>query len=265
MTDPNEVPDYLSLLRLDGKSVVVLGAGQGIGRQTSHALAQAGAQCICVDLDAGLAEAVADEVGGVALVGDATKRPEVERLFAEAAARPGGFHAVVDIIGMARFKMLVDMDDADLAWQYDIVLGHAILALQVAGPMLVENGGGAFTFIASASAGPSGAANHAIYGAMKAGLMSLVRSMAVELGPSGIRVNAIAPGVVFTPRIGAMLGEEGRQRNADAAPLGRVALPSDIAAGLLFLTSDLASYVTGQTLSVDGGMGSVFPYPPPPL
>ena len=172
---------------------------------------------------------------------------------------------MVDIIGMARFKLLSDMDDVDLAWQYDIVLGHAILALQVAGPLLAAQGGGAFSFVSSASGGPTGAANHAVYGAMKAGLISLVRSMAVEYGPSGVRVNSVAPGAVRTPRVGGMLGEAGVQRNAEATPLGRMALPSDIAAALLFLTSDLASYVTGQTLLVDGGVACKFPYPPPPV
>jgi NAD(P)-dependent dehydrogenase (short-subunit alcohol dehydrogenase family) len=264
MTDPGEVPDYPSLLRLDGTGVVILGAGQGIGRQASHALAQAGARCMCVDLNGDLAHEVASEVGGIALVGDATKRDEAERLFAEATAQPGGFGAVVDIIGMARFKPLSEMGDADLSWQYDIVLGHAILALQVAGPLLAARGGGAFSFVSSASGGPTGAADHAVYGAMKAGLISLVRSMAVEYGPSGVRVNSVAPGAVRTPRVAGMLGEDGVQRNAEATPLGRMALPSDIAAALLFLTSNMASYVTGQTLLVDGGVACKFPYPPPP-
>jgi NAD(P)-dependent dehydrogenase (short-subunit alcohol dehydrogenase family) len=93
--------------------------------------------------------------------------------------------------------------------------------------------------------------------------MALVKSAAVELGPSGIRVNAVAPGVVWTPRVSAYLGDDGRRRNSENAPLRRVALPEDIAAALLFLASDLAGYVTGQTLVVDGGVGAKFPYPMP--
>ena len=115
-------------------------------------------------------------------------------------------------------------------------------------------------FVASVS-GLTSAPQHAAYGAFKAGLMALVRSGAVELGPLGIRVNAVAPGVVWTPRVSAYLGEEGRKQNAANVPLGRVAQPSDIAAGLLFFASDLASFVTGQTLTVDGGVGAKFPYP----
>ncbi|MGB8943598.1 MAG: SDR family oxidoreductase, partial [Streptomyces sp.] len=102
---------------------------------------------------------------------------------------------------------------------------------------------------------------HAAYGAAKAGLISLVRSAAVEYGPRGVRVNAVAPGVVWTPRVAGLIGEEGRVRNARNAPLDRVAETSDIASALLFFASPLSSYVTGQTLVVDGGVGVKFPYP----
>jgi NAD(P)-dependent dehydrogenase (short-subunit alcohol dehydrogenase family) len=114
--------------------------------------------------------------------------------------------------------------------------------------------------VASVS-GLTSAPRHAAYGAAKAGLMALVRSAAVELGPAGVRVNAVAPGVVWTPRVSAFLGEDGRARNVANTPLRRVALPADIAAALLFLSSDLAGYVSGQTLIVDGGVAAKFPYP----
>ncbi|MER5416480.1 SDR family oxidoreductase [Streptomyces virginiae] len=91
--------------------------------------------------------------------------------------------------------------------------------------------------------------------------MALVRSAAVEPGPSGVRVNAVAPGVVRTPRVAAPLGTEGRRRTTGNAPPGRVAETADIAAALHFLASPLSSYVTGQTLVVDGGVGVKFPYP----
>ena len=94
-------------------------------------------------------------------------------------------------------------------------------------------------------------------------MISLVRSAAEELGPSNIRVNAVAPGVVWTPRVSALLGDAGRERNSANAPLRRVALPANIASALLFLSCDLSAYVTGQTLIVDGGVGVKFPYPMP--
>jgi NAD(P)-dependent dehydrogenase (short-subunit alcohol dehydrogenase family) len=127
---------------------------------------------------------------------------------------------------------------------------------------MAATGGGSMVFVASVS-GLQSAPMHSAYGVAKAGLMSLVRSAAVELGPRNIRVNAVAPGVVWTPRVSGYLGEEGRQKNAENAPLRRVALPADIASAILFLTSDLSSYVTGQTLVVDGGVTAKFGWPMP--
>ncbi len=138
-------------------------------------------------------------------------------------------------------------------------LRHAFLAMQYGAKAMAETGG-TMVFVASVS-GITSAPRHAAYGAAKAGLMSLVRTGAVELGPLGIRVNAVAPGVVWTPRVSGYLGDEGKARNSENSPLRRVALPQDIASALLFFASDLADYVTGQTLSVDGGVGAKFPYP----
>ena len=260
-TDDSAVPDYPGRLRLDGRGFIVLGAGQGIGRQASHALASVGANLVTVDLDPDLAADIAAEVGGTPWSGDATKREDVERLFADAADAFGGkVDGFVDIIGMAQYMGLLDIDDDLWEWHQNIVLRHAYLALQVGGKAMVETGGGTMTFVASVS-GISSAPLHAAYGVAKAGLMSLVRSAAVELGPRGLRVNAVAPGMVWTPRVSAYVGEEGRNKNIENTPLRRVALPEDIASALLFLCSDLSSYVNGQTLVVDGGVGVKFPYP----
>jgi NAD(P)-dependent dehydrogenase (short-subunit alcohol dehydrogenase family) len=258
--DDTPVPDYPSLLRLDGRRFVVIGAGQGIGRQATHALASAGARVFCIDVDTDLAADIAQEVAGVAGVGDATQRADAERLFDEARAALGGLDGIVDIVGMARFEDLVSLSDDDWDWHFDICIRHAFLAAQLGGRALAASGGGVIVFVASVS-GITSAPRHAAYGAAKAGLMSLVRTAAVELGPSGVRVNAVAPGVVWTPRVSGYLGEEGRIRNEANTPLRRVAQPADIAAGILFLASDLAGYVTGQTLVVDGGVGAKFPYP----
>ena len=259
-TDDTEIPDYSGKLRLDGRNFVVIGAGQGIGRQATHALASLGARTFCVDLDHDLADDIAKEVDGIAWSGDATKRDDAESLFASAQATFGRVDGLVDIVGMARYARLLDIGDDDWNWHFDIVLRHAYLAMQLGGRVMSGAGGGVMVFVASVS-GITSAPQHAAYGAAKAGLMALVRSGAVELGPSGIRVNAVAPGVVWTPRVSVYLGEAGRTRNAENAPLRRVAVPADIAAAILFLASDLASYVTGQTLVVDGGVGAKFPYP----
>jgi NAD(P)-dependent dehydrogenase (short-subunit alcohol dehydrogenase family) len=181
----------------------------------------------------------------------------VSRLPADALAGAeaelgGRLDGVVDIVGMAQYARLVEVTDDQWDWHFDIVLRHAYLAMQLAGRSMAKTGGGAMAFVASVS-GLTSAPMHAAYGAAKAGLIGLVKSGAVELGPSGIRVNAVAPGVVWTPRVSGYLGEEGRKRNSENTPLRRVALPADIASVLLFLMSDLASYITGQTLSISGG------------
>ena len=262
MTDGDDtpVPDYPAKLRLDGKGFVVIGAGLGIGRQATHALASVGARTFCVDIEADRAHDVADEVGGFAWAGDATQRADAERMFTDAAATLGRIDGVVDIVGMARFAELDEIDDENWDWHFAICLRHAFLAVQLGGRAMRATGGGTMVFVASVS-GITSAPRHLPYGAAKAGLMSLVRTAAVELGPAGIRVNAVAPGVVWTPRISVGLGEEGRARNNANTPLRRVAEPSDIASAILFLASDLSGFVTGQTLTVDGGVGAKFPYP----
>lgn len=257
-TDDSPVPDYTGLLRLDGRRFVVVGAGQGIGRQSAHALASLGARLVCVDNREDLAAEIAEEVGGVPCVADATKREDAQTAIDLAVSELGGLDGLVDIVGMARYLDAVETSDEDWEWTFDVVLRHAFVFSQAAAKQMKD--GGAMVFVASVS-GITSAPRHAAYGAAKAGLMSWVRSLAVELGPQKIRVNAVAPGVVWTPRISQFLGEKGRKLQSDNAPLGRVAEPRDIAAAIAFLASDLADYVTGQTLVVDGGVGVKFPYP----
>jgi NAD(P)-dependent dehydrogenase (short-subunit alcohol dehydrogenase family) len=253
VTTPAEdrVPDYGALLRLDGKGFVVLGAGQGIGRQTAHALSSQGARVLCADIDRARASAVADEVGGVPWVLDARHAAEVERIVAEAAGQLGDLSGVVDIIGVARWAALVDMDEADWDWSHDMVLRHAFHLVKYAGRALSASGGGTMVFVASIS-GLTSAPFHAAYGAAKAGLLSLVRSAAIELQSAGVRVNAVAPGITATLRAIASRGlTEEDLENGSLTTLGRT---SDMASAILFLSSGLSRYVTGQSLTVDGGL-----------
>lgn len=261
-TDGTAVPDYASLLRLDARNAVVLGAGQGIGRQTCHALANAGARVFCVDLDPGLADDVAAEVGGIAWAGDAVDPDSARRLYADAEDRLGRIDVIVDIIGMARYATLLEADAENWMWHHGIVLQHAVNAVRFGAPRMVAAGGGVLTFVASVS-GMQSAPSHGAYGVYKAGLMSLARTAAVELGPHNVRVNTVAPGFVMTPRISAYLTEAEKERGARNAPLRRTAVPSDIASAILFLCGGLASYITGQTIVVDGGVSAKFGYPLP--
>jgi NAD(P)-dependent dehydrogenase (short-subunit alcohol dehydrogenase family) len=256
--DQSSVPSYLDLLRLDGRGYMVIGAGQGMGRQTAHALAQAGGGVFCVDIDPERANAIAAETGGIPWVGDATKRDHVERMVADAEEALGRIDGFVDIVGMARWAGILEIDESTWDWQFDICLRHAYLVSQLAGRRMLESGG-TMVFISSAS-GLTGAPNHAAYGAAKAGLMAWVQSLAVELGPHKIRANAVAPGSILTPRIESMLSQAQLEANASNSPLGRMGWPHEVASAALFLSSDLSGYLSGQTLVLDGAVAAKFPY-----
>ena len=136
--DRSAVPDYTKLGRLDGRVFVVLGGGNGIGRQTCHALSQAGAKIVCVDRDPELARIVAAEVGGMALSGDINKRADVERIFAAAEKANGAVNGLVDIVGMPHLGPLANLDDARWASQFDLVVNHAFLATQIGGAAIAR-------------------------------------------------------------------------------------------------------------------------------
>jgi NAD(P)-dependent dehydrogenase (short-subunit alcohol dehydrogenase family) len=259
-SDDSAVPDYMARLRLDGRPFVVLGAGQGIGRQTTHALSQAGASLLCVDNDERRANEIAKEVGGVPCVADIRDRDQVERVISEAIAAFGSLYGIVDIVGAARYSKFLSTTEADWEWTFDIVLRHAFRVAQIGGRALADSGGGVIAFVASIS-GLTSSPMHAPYGAAKAALMSLVRSVAVELGPRGVRVNAVAPGGTLTPRMLEVLSPESRAVVTRVVPSGRLSEPADIAGGILFAVSDLAANVTGQVLVVDGGGHIAYPYP----
>lgn len=243
--------------RLDERRFVVLGGGRGIGRHTSHSLAQLGASVTVVDADVKRSRVVASEIGptATALSVDATSDPDMRNL----AARLGTVDGVVDVIGMAQYRPLLDLTDSDWSSAHDLILRHAWLTIRHFGRHLAENGSGSLTFVASVS-GFSTAPGHAAYGAFKAGLISLVRTAALELGPEGVRVNAVAPGFTLTPRMRDVLDERQLANAGAAEPLARWTTPSDVAAGISFLASDLAAAVTGHTLVMDGGATTNYPY-----
>jgi NAD(P)-dependent dehydrogenase (short-subunit alcohol dehydrogenase family) len=258
--DDTPIPDYVARQRLDGRNYVVLGAGQGIGRQTAHALAQAGAaKIMCVDLDATRADEVAAEIGvGTGWAGDMTKRTEAQRLAADVQAQFDVLNGFVDVIGISGWSDILDISDEMWDNQFDVTLRHAYLAAQELGKLLVVQGG-TMVFVASVS-GLTGAPMHSAYGAAKAALISWVQSLAVELGPRGVRANAVAPGSTYTPRSRQSMTAERLEQTNQMTPLGRIGQPEDIAGAALFFTSDLSSHVTGRTLVVDGGVQSLFPY-----
>ena len=254
--------DHFRAARLDGKAIIVLGAGGGgIGTATCAALAGAGAQLMCVDRDRSQADEAARESGGIGWQADVTDRGEMAALFDKAAEEFGdSLSGVVDIVGFARSGTIASFDDEALRQQFDAVVRHALLAIQIGGPLLARLGGGTMAFVGSMS-GERTVANQAIYAMAKSALHHLVRNAANELGPNAIRINAVAPGFVRTPRLLDALPQKVWDGIAEVNPLRRCADPGDIAKALLYLSSDLSSYLNGNVLKLDGGFGNALNLP----
>jgi NAD(P)-dependent dehydrogenase (short-subunit alcohol dehydrogenase family) len=247
---------------LEDKPTLVVGGGYGIGRETSLLLAEAGARVAVADVDPVRAAGVADEVGGIPIVGDVTDPDGARKVVDAAHAQLGGLERVANIVGLATFVEDVFAIDTEV-WEHDLrinLVHHLDVSRAAARHMIDDGTGGAFALVASVS-GIYGAAGHAAYGAAKAGVMSLARAMASEWGPHGIRVNCVAPDVIMTPRLlaGGAMPAEGTPVGEEVV-LGRWGRPDDIAGPLVFLLSELSSFMTGRTLVVDGGSMIHFPH-----
>lgn len=253
----------MGLIDLSGRGALVVGAGQGIGRATALLLGRAGARTVVLDRHRDRAEQVALEIReaggfGRAVVADGTVTAQIRSAVAEAEQLSGGLDLLVNITGSATWAPLLALEDAD--WERDFAVNldqHLQVSRMLAEHWIETRRPGVICVVASIS-GVFASPGHAAYGAAKAGLLGFVRTAAEEWWPSRIRVNAVVPGSVRTPRIEATLMEEGADRPADL--LTRMAMPEDVAGPIAFLVSDLARRITGQTVVIDGGTGSRFPY-----
>jgi NAD(P)-dependent dehydrogenase (short-subunit alcohol dehydrogenase family) len=253
--------DYQGSLRLDGRGFVVLGAGQGIGLATTKALAGQGASILCVDRDEALAKAAADEIGGHFEVADVTEEAALERVFARAASLYGdSLSGMVDIVGMADLRAIDQFTQEQWDRQFNLIVRHEFFAFKHASLKFGARGG---TMVCISSvAGIRSFEGQAVYGAAKAAMNHLVGTAAVEMGPRNIRVNAVAPGLTVTPRLSGALGADRLRELSEHVPLRRLGAPEDIAAAVLFLSSELSRQITGVVLSVDGGLANHGAFPP---
>jgi NAD(P)-dependent dehydrogenase (short-subunit alcohol dehydrogenase family) len=251
---------------LDGKVAIVAGGGRGIGEASSLALADAGAAVLVVDKVPDRAEQVTHAIatrGGRAHAHIANLRDDdqLARVVPAALETLGAVDVLVNIAGGMRagWRPLRDSDPSD--WDFVFrqnVRWVQLLSVAFADELVSQQRAGSIVSIGSVS-GVFGAANHAAYGAAKAALIHLMRSLALEYGRYGIRANTVTPGSIRTPAVAGLLSDDEMARDDLTTPLGRAGTPDDIAKAVLFLASDLAGFVTGQMLTVDGGASVRFP------
>lgn len=246
MTDP---------FKLAGKVAIVWGGGQGMGERSAIRLAEAGCDITIVDTERDRAEHVCAsvrELGRRAYphVADITKENQVIAAVESSDKELGPVDCMVTVVGMAYWADLVDVTEELWEKSFDVNLKSFFYTARAVANSLRRNGKpGSIVGVGSVS-GLQSAQNHGPYGAAKAGLVNLVRTMAVEWGPD-IRVNAIAPGAIRTPRL--TWTDEAMEVFRNRVGLGRPGETDEIGKAALFLLSDLSSYVTGHTMPVDGG------------
>jgi len=243
---------------LTGRTAIVTGAGAGIGKGIASGLAAFGARIAVLELQEEPARRTAAEIvaaGGeaLALPTDVRDGDAVSRAVAATVERFGTVDVLVNNVGGTFAAPFLEV--AEKGWDALVRtnLKTVLNGTRVAAPRMIEGGrGGSILNVVSIEA-ERAAPSYAVYAACKAAVVSFTRSMALELAPHRIRVNAIAPDICMTEGLERMLGEADRARHAFLVPLGRAGVPEDVAGAAVFLASDLAAYVTGVTLPVDGG------------
>jgi NAD(P)-dependent dehydrogenase (short-subunit alcohol dehydrogenase family) len=238
---------------LDSKIALITGAGSGIGEGIARGMAEAGARIVAVDRDAASAARTAEALGGKSYQCDVSDRTAVDKLAAAVGREVGAIAVLVNNAGIIRRGTVFEPDARD-HWD-------ATLAVNLDGPYLVTTAfleplkqtKGAVVNIGSVQSFVA-LPNSAAYTASKGGVRALTKALAIELSPLGIRVNAIGPGLIATPLNAKARENPNYMKNFEGRiPLGRMGTPADIAPVAVFLASDMARYVTGVTLPVDGG------------
>ena len=243
--------------RLEGKAAIVTGAGSGMGKAMAEMFAREGAKVICADIS-GAQDAVAAAIGEAAtsVHADVSDEGDIQTMIAAAEEKFGRLDILVNNAGFGGgMKPLHEQTAADWDRVNAVNLRGVFLGMKYGVTSMLKTGGGSIVNISSASA-VVGWKHHSIYGAAKAGVNQLTRAAALDYAKQGIRVNAVAPGTIWTGLVEAsktMPEPPGDGFRLPGIPLDRWGLASDIAAAALFLASDEANYVTGVILPVDGG------------
>lgn len=243
---------YAGLFRLDGKRALLIGAG-GIGREVALALAAHGAHIVCADKDTEVANDTAATIDGEAVTLDVTDAQAVRRT----AAELGALDVLVLTAAMNVRKRILDYTSEEFDRVVALNLKATFSVLQAFGRAMVERGSGSIIVFSSVR-GLVVEPGQSVYAATKAGAIQLVKTAAAEFGEAGVRVNAIAPGVVETPLTAQIKADPDWYRAyATKGALGRWSKPAELTGAVVYLASDAASYVTGSTLLVDGGWTAV--------
>jgi 2-hydroxycyclohexanecarboxyl-CoA dehydrogenase len=246
--------------RLQGKVALVTGAGRGIGRGIAQKFAAEGASVVVTDVLEGSAKAVADAIGdpAVALHCDVTSPESVAAAVAAALARFGRIDVLVNNAGWDKAGPFVDSDQGEWQRIIGISMMGTLNTSKAVLPLMRDQGHGAVVNIAS-DAGRVGSSGEAVYSAAKGGVIAFTKTTARELARYRVNVNCVCPGPTDTELFAEVTGDNPKLREAllKAIPFRRLAQPADIANAVAFLASDEASYITGQTLSVSGGLTMV--------
>ena len=239
---------------LNGKVALVTGAGRGIGAAIAQALAGAGASVAVLDVDAETAVATATSLPtkSVGIQADITDSTQVRAAVGEAVDALGPVDVLVNNAGWDKIEPFLDNDESDWDRIIAINLKGPIVVTRAVLDSMIEQGSGVIVNIAS-DAGRVGSSGEAVYSAAKGGVIAFTKTLAREMARHGIRVNCVCPGPTDTALL-ATMDDKLRAGLERAIPMRRIGQPADIAPVVVFLASDAAGYVTGQTLSVSGGL-----------